>query len=293
MKKVRTAVFPVGGLGTRFLPATKSTPKEMLPVANKPLVQYAFEEAREAGIEKFIFVTGRNKNTLMNHFDHAYELQDVLSDRGKEEELRQTKAWLPKAGHIAFVRQQEPIGLGHAIWCARDFIDEPFVVILPDEMVKSKNGENVIADMIKLHDDKGGNCNIVALGEIDKKKSASYGIVDFRNREGNSMEIVNMVEKPKPEDAPSNLCITGRYLLQPSIFSQLENIGRGAGNEIQLTDALKQMLSTTKTYGFEFIGDRFDCGRVLGFVEANIAYALSDKNIGADVAKILEKYTKK
>jgi UTP--glucose-1-phosphate uridylyltransferase len=294
MKKVKTAVFPVGGLGTRFLPATKSTPKEMLPIANKPLVQYAFEEARDAGIEKFIFITGRNKNSLMNHFDHAYELQTVLTERKKEEALYEAKGWLPKAGHIAFVRQQEPLGLGHAIWCARDFIcDEPFIVILPDEMVKSKHGENVIADMISLHEEKGGNCNVIAVGEVDKSETLKYGIIAPKNKSGNSMEIVGMVEKPKPEDAPSNLCITGRYLLEPKIFEYLEKTKKGAGNEIQLTDALTEMLKTNKAYGFQFESDRFDCGNVLGFIEANIAFALANEKIGADVMKILEKYTKK
>ena len=294
MKKVRTAVFPVGGLGTRFLPATKSTPKEMLPIANKPLVQYAFEEARAAGIEKFIFITGRNKNSLMNHFDHAYELQCILNERKKEEALQSAKGWLPKAGHIAFVRQQEPLGLGHAIWCARDFVcDEPFIVILPDEMVKSKNGENVTADMIDLYEKKGGGCNVIAVGEVDKDKTHKYGIIDPKDREGQSMEIVGMVEKPKPEDAPSNLSITGRYLLEPKIFDYLKNTQKGAGNEIQLTDAMKEMLKTNKAYGFQFDSDRFDCGSVLGFIDANIAFALSDEKIGKDVMKILEKYTKK
>ena len=218
MRKVKTAVFPVGGLGTRFLPATKSMPKEMLPIANKPIIQYAFEEARDAGIEKFIFVTGRNKNAINNHFDHAYELESKLDEKNKSQELTQVMGWLPEAGQMAFVRQQKPLGLGHAIWCARNFIahDEAFVVILADEMMmQSKDRKrNFLGEMIDLYQSKEATASIVAVDEIEMKDTNKYGIIKTES----GATITDMVEKPKPEVAPSNLAITGRYILQPEIF---------------------------------------------------------------------------
>lgn len=293
MKKVRTAVFPVGGLGTRFLPATKSTPKEMFPVANKPLIQYAFEEAKAAGIERFIFITGRNKNLIMNHFDHAYELQNVLSEKKKEKALEEVSSWLPKAGHIAFVRQQGPLGLGHAVWCARDFVgDEPFVVMLADEMIYNKDGSNFTKDMIDLYEQKGGNCNIVAVGDVDKSETYKYGIVDPKDDNGSSMQIVDMVEKPKPEDAPSNISLTGKYLFDAKIFSYLENQKVGAGGEIQLTDAMKEMAQSEEFYGLRFTGERFDCGSILGYLDANIAYSLANNEIEDKVKELINKYYK-
>ncbi len=290
MKKVRTAVFPVGGLGTRFLPVTKSMPKEMLPIANKPIIQYAFEEARDAGIEKFIFVTGRNKAAINNHFDHAYELESKLDEANKAKELEQVISWMPEAGKIAFVRQQKPLGLGHAVWCARDFIgDEPFVVILADEMMmQSKNRKrNFLGEMIDFYESKNEKASVIAVGEIENKDSTKYGIIKNEGIE----KVVDMVEKPKPEVAPSNLAITGRYILQPEIFEYLEKFQLGSGGEIQLTDAMKEMCKKFPYY-YKIIDElRFDCGNVLGYLEANIAFALNDEKISSDVKKIIKKYS--
>lgn len=289
-RKVKTAIFPVGGLGTRFLPATKSMPKEMLPIANKPIIQYAYEEARAAGIEKFIFVTGRNKNAINNHFDHAYELESKLDEKRKEEELKKTVSWMPDAGEIAFVRQQKPLGLGHAIWCARNFIasDEPFVVILADEMMsQSKDRErNFLGEMIDLYYQKEELSSVVAVGEIDIKESTKYGIIADKGEEG----ICDMVEKPNPEVAPSNMAITGRYILQPEIFQYLSKFEIGSGGEIQLTDAMKAMCKTLPYYYKKIDERRFDCGNVLGYLEANIAFALENKDIEQDVKNIIKKY---
>jgi UTP--glucose-1-phosphate uridylyltransferase len=291
MRKVKTAVFPVGGLGTRFLPATKSMPKEMLPIANKPIIQYAYEEAREAGIEKFIFVTGRNKNAINNHFDHAYELESKLDERNKSQELNQVMGWLPEAGQVAFVRQQKPLGLGHAIWCARNFIahDESFVVILADEMMmQSKDRKrNFLGEMIDLYEKKEERASVVAVGEIDIKDSNKYGIIAVEDAE----KITDMVEKPKPDVAPSNLAITGRYILQPEIFEYLSKFEIGSGGEIQLTDAMKAMCKQHPFYYKKIDEVRFDCGNVLGYLEANIAFALRDEKITSDVKKILKKYS--
>lgn len=291
MRKVKTAIFPVGGLGTRFLPATKSMPKEMLPIANKPIIQYAFEEARDAGIEKFIFVTGRNKNAINNHFDHAYELESKLDENRKSKELADVVGWMPSAGQIAFVRQQKPLGLGHAIWCARNFIaeNEPFVVILADEMMmQSKNRKkNFLAEMIDDYQKKEEVSSYVAVGEIAREDSHKYGII----RNEGEAKIIDMVEKPKAEDAPSNLAITGRYILQPEIFSYLENLEIGSGGEMQLTDAMKKMCKDFPYYYKKIDELRFDCGNVLGYLEANIAFALHDEKISADVKKILKKYS--
>lgn len=291
MRKVKTAVFPVGGLGTRFLPATKSMPKEMLPIANKPIIQYAFEEARDAGIEKFIFVTGRNKNAINNHFDHAYELESKLDEKNKSQELGQVMGWLPEAGQMAFVRQQKPLGLGHAIWCARNFIahDEAFVVILADEMMmQSKNRKrNFLGEMIDLYQSKEETSSIVAVDEIEMKDTNKYGIIKIEG----SASITDMVEKPKPEVAPSNLAITGRYILQPEIFEYLEKFEVGSGGEIQLTDAMKAMCKNHPFYYKKLDEIRFDCGNVLGYLEANIAFALNNEAIQQDVKKILRKYS--
>lgn len=291
MRKVKTAVFPVGGLGTRFLPATKSMPKEMLPIANKPIIQYAFEEARDAGIEKFIFVTGRNKNSINNHFDHAYELESKLDEKNKSQELSQVMGWLPEAGQMAFVRQQKPLGLGHAIWCARNFIahDEAFVVILADEMMmQSKNRKrNFLGEMIDLYQSKEETSSIVAVDEIEMKDTNKYGIIKIEG----SATITDMVEKPKPEVAPSNLAITGRYILQPEIFEYLEKFEVGSGGEIQLTDAMKAMCKNHPFYYKKLDEIRFDCGNVLGYLEANIAFALNNEAIQQDVKNILKKYS--
>jgi UTP--glucose-1-phosphate uridylyltransferase len=291
LRKVKTAIFPVGGLGTRFLPATKSLPKEMLPIANKPIIQYAFEEARDAGIEKFIFVTGRNKNAINNHFDHAYELESKLDERNKSEELAQVMSWMPSAGQLAFVRQQRPLGLGHAVLCAKNFIakDEAFVVILADEMLlmRKDRKQNFLRDMIDSYESKQEISSIVAVGEIDILESNKYGII----RNSDDQKIIDMVEKPKPELAPSNLAMTGRYILQPEIFEYLERLEPGSGGEIQLTDAMKLMCLQHPFYYQKITDQRFDCGNVLGYLEANIAFALDNEVIKGDVLKILKKYS--
>ena len=291
MRKVKTAIFPVGGLGTRFLPATKSMPKEMLPIANKPIIQYAYEEARDAGIEKFIFVTGRNKNAINNHFDHAYELESKLDEKNKSQELAQVMSWLPDAGQIAFVRQQKPLGLGHAIWCARNFIakDEAFVVILADEMMQqsSDRKRNFLGEMIDLYQKKEDVASIVAVDEIAMQDTNKYGIIKTEGEE----TITDMVEKPKSDVAPSNLAITGRYILQPEIFEYLAKFEVGSGGEIQLTDAMKAMCKNHPFYYKKIDEVRFDCGNVLGYLEANIAFALSNGAICEDVKKILKKYS--
>lgn len=287
MKKIRKAVFPVGGLGTRFLPATKSIPKEMLPVVSKPLIQYAFEEAKEAGIEQFIFVMGRNKNAISNHFDNSYELQNVLSSKEKALELELTKGWMPPAGSIVFLRQQEPKGLGHAIHCARNVVgEEPFAVVLADELLKSKT--NFLTEMINLYNKTHGN--IIALGEVKKEMVSNYGIVKAEVQ-GSECKISDMVEKPALKDAPSNLSIAGRYILSPEIFSYIEKSKPGSGGEIQLTDAMEAMLASgSEFYGKIFNGERFDCGNPVGFLEANIAYSMENKDMQEAVKNILKKY---
>jgi UTP--glucose-1-phosphate uridylyltransferase len=288
-RKIRKAVFPIGGLGTRFLPVTKALPKEMLPVANKPLIQHAFEEAVAAGIEDFIFITGRNKNIINNHFDHSYELQNILNERDKQAELDMTKSWLPKAGHIAFVRQQEPLGLGHAVWCARNFIgDEPFAVLLADEMLMTDGG--FLNQMCALYQETGAS--VVAVAEVDKHLISNYGIVDVAatsSQHQDSFLIKGMVEKPSPDLAPSNLSITGRYILTPDIFDYLVNAKQGAAGEIQLTDSMHELAQNKDFYALQFKGPRFDCGNYVGFVEANIAYSLEGEH-NTKIAEMLKKY---
>lgn len=288
MNKVRTAIFPVGGFGTRFLPATKSLPKEMLPIANKPLVQYAFEEALDAGIEKFIFITGRNKNTIANHFDHAYELESRLDENSKEQELKKVVGFLPQAGQIAFVRQQKAMGLGHAVWCARNYIakDEPFIVILADELLMpQENVESQLKLMIKKFEKSPLNSSVIGVDEVDRNEVNKYGIIKIIDD-----KIIDMVEKPSPDNAPSCLAINGRYILQPQIFDYLEKFQIGVGGEIQLTDALKEMCKVLPFYYVNNPQLRFDCGNVLGYLEANIAFALNDKNIKEQVKLMLKKY---
>lgn len=291
IKPLRKAVFPVGGLGTRFLPATKAMPKEMLPVVDKPLIQYAFEEAQEAGIEQFIFVTGRNKNIISNHFDHSYELQAILGEKEKKTELRLTKDWLPKAGQVSFTRQQEPLGLGHAVWCARNLVgDEPFAVLLADVIIQSEMA--CLAQMKEVYDKFGGS--VIAVGEVEKKDVSKYGIIEPEGqvKKGQKViEIKGMVEKPKPENAPSNLAITGRYILEPEIFSYLESSKTGAGGEIQLTDAMARMLKNNDFRALKFAGREFDCGDKAGFLEANIAFALERQDLRQDVKNLLKKYS--
>ncbi len=285
MKKVRKAVFPVAGLGTRFLPATKAIPKEMLPVVDKPIVHYAFEEALAAGIEQFIFVTGRNKNAIEDHFDHAYELQHKLSGKEKIKELALTRDWLPSAGSVSFTRQQDSLGLGHAVWCARHLVgDEPFAVILPDDMVLAD--QPCVKQMVEAY--KGGN--MAAVMDVPRDKTKSYGILDIAHSDGKMVTAKGLVEKPEPEKAPSTLSIIGRYILEPGIFSVLENQKKGNGGEIQLTDAMSSMIGKVPFYGYRFDGKRYDCGSREGYLEANIAFALDRDDMKKDVHKILKQF---
>lgn len=273
MQPIRKVVFPVGGLGTRFLPATKSMPKEMLPIVDKPLIHYAFEEARDAGIEQFIFVTGRNKDAIENHFDHAYELERSLSDKRHGKALATARAWLPEPGSVTYLRQQEPLGLGHAVWCARHVVgNEPFAVILADDLVNG--GVPCLKQMVEAYRDLGA-VNMAAVMDVPQERTANYGILDPMQEDGKLVQAKALVEKPLPAEAPSTISIIGRYILQPSIFAMLEGQKRGAGGEIQLTDAMNQSIGgPTPFYGYRFDGTRYDCGEVAGYVEANVALSL-------------------
>lgn len=290
MKKVKTAIFPVGGLGTRFLPATKSMPKEMLPVANKPIIQHAYEEAKKAGIEKFIFITGRNKNAINNHFDFSYELENKLDIDNRQEDIKKASSWLPDPGNIIFIRQQKPLGLGHAVWCARNCIaeDEPFAVILADELIMDPHGkENFLSKMINLFYLKGGSSPVVGVDEVNPDQIDKYGIVQYDL----DQKITNMVEKPEIGSINSNLAIIGRYILTPQIFDYLQNFKIGFNNEIQLTDAMNEMSQNTDYFFHKMAENRFDCGNVLGYIEANLAFSLNDAKISDQVREILAKYT--
>jgi UTP--glucose-1-phosphate uridylyltransferase len=282
MKRIRKAIFPVAGLGTRFLPATKSMPKEMLTVVDRPLIQHVVDEAREAGIEHFIFVTGRNKGVIEDHFDRAYELEATLEGRKKTAELEALLRELPGAGQTSFTRQQQPLGLGHAVWCARDIVgDEPFAVVLPDVLVHHKPG--CLAQMIEAANKLGDKANIVAVEEVPMERVHMYGVVGVGERNGKSFAITEMVEKPPREKAPSNLSITGRYILQPEIFKILESQPRGAGGEIQLTDGMVTLAKSQPFYGVEFEGRSHDCGSKIGFLMANVAYGLARDDISAEL----------
>jgi UTP--glucose-1-phosphate uridylyltransferase len=271
MRKVRKAVFPVAGLGTRFLPATKAIPKEMLTVVDKPVIQYVVDEAREAGIEHFIFVTGRNKAVIEDHFDVQFELYDTLAQRGKDDQLDRLQRLQPGPGQTSFTRQQVPLGLGHAVWCARDLVgDEPFALLLPDMIMQAATG--CMKEMVGLYQETGGN--VIAVQQCDPADAHKYGIVGDGKQIHSGFEITDMVEKPKSGTAPSNYYINGRYILQPEIFGILENQERGAGNEIQLTDAMLKLRKAQAFYGYHFRGRTFDCGAPEGFVEANVAFAL-------------------
>ena len=282
MKPVRKAVFPVAGLGTRFLPATKAIPKEMLTVVDRPLIQYAVDEAREAGIEQMIFVTGRGKGALEDHFDIAYELEAVMKGRGKSlEPLEITR--MP-AGSVVSVRQQEPLGLGHAVGCARAIVgDEPFAVLLPDDLMFGRPG--CLAQMVAAYDRVGGN--IICAQEVPAERTASYGIITPGARDGRLTEVKGLVEKPKPEEAPSNLAVVGRYILQPEVMKLLETQERGAGGEIQLTDAMAGLIGRQPFHGVTFDGERHDCGDKTGFVIANLALALKRDDVAPAVKAFL------
>ena len=276
VKRVRTAVFPVAGLGTRFLPATKAMPKEMLTVVDRPLIQYAVNEAQEAGIEHFVFVTGRNKAVIEDHFDRQYELEQTLQQRGKLGPLSELQRDLPSAGRTSFTRQQEPLGLGHAVWCARELVgDAPFALLLPDMLFKGRPG--VLKQMMDTYEVTGGN--VLAVEHAPIESISSYGVVGRGAGSDNAFRITAMVEKPKPADAPSNLIISGRYILQPEIFSLLADQPKGAGGEIQLTDAMQILMQSQTFVGVRFEGKSFDCGSKLGFLSANVAYALDRPDI--------------
>jgi len=287
IKPVKKAVFPVAGLGTRFLPATKAMPKEMLPVVDKPLIQYAVEEARDAGIEEIIFVTGRGKTVLLDHFDHSFELEQNLIERGKMDTLNEVQEVLGKPGQISSTRQQKPLGLGHAVWCARHFVEnEPFAVLLADDLILAEPG--CLKQMMDVYEDAGGN--IVASEEVPREHTDRYGILDVVEDDGRLARAKGLVEKPKPAEAPSRLCIIGRYILQPEVFEQLDRQEKGAGGEIQLTDALARTIGDIPFHGLRFEGRRFDCGNKLGFLEANVAFALERDDMADGVQEMLKNY---
>lgn len=286
MKKVRKAVFPVAGLGTRFLPATKAIPKEMLTVVDRPVIQYVVDEAREAGIDHLIFVTGRNKGVIEDYFDIQVELSNTLAERGKTAELKLLDDLQPKPGTASFTRQQAPLGLGHAIWCARDLVgNEPFAILLPDMIMQAEKG--CLAEMVALYEKTGGN--VISVEECDPDETHKYGIVGKGDAVGNGFRITGMVEKPKPEDAPSNFSISGRYILQPEIFDILATQEKGAGNEIQLTDGMLKLAESQDFAAYPFTGRTFDCGSKEGFIEANVAFALYRPDIRDKVIGNLEK----
>ena len=283
--RVRTAVFPVAGLGTRFLPATKAMPKEMLTVVDRPVIQYAVDEAREAGIEHFVFVTGRNKGVIEDHFDRQFELEHTLEARKKNDALRELQSDLPSAGQTSFTRQQEPLGLGHAVWCARELVgNQPFALLLPDMVFMAKPG--VLKQMMAAYEVTGGN--IVGVEEVDPAEVSSYGIVARGPGPDSGFRITGMVEKPKPEEAPSNLFISGRYILQPEIFQLLAEQTKGAGGEIQVTDAMQMLMRTQPFTGVKYEGKVFDCGSKIGFLSANVAFALDRPDIAKDFRQALQ-----
>jgi UTP--glucose-1-phosphate uridylyltransferase len=278
VKPIRKAVFPVAGLGTRFLPATKAIPKEMLPVVDIPLIQYAVDEAREAGIEQMIFVTGRGKSAIEDHFDIAYELEHTMRERGKSLDVLEPTRLGP--GNCAYVRQQEPLGLGHAIWCARDIVgDEPFAIFLPDEFMVGSPG--CMKQMVDAYASLGGN--LISVLEVPREAVSSYGVIAPGKQDGAITEVTGLVEKPRVEDAPSNLIISGRYILQPEVMQTLKTQEKGAGGEIQLTDAMARMIGTQPFHAVTFAGKRYDCGSKAGYVQANIAIALEREDIGAEI----------
>jgi UTP--glucose-1-phosphate uridylyltransferase len=285
--QVRKAVFPVGGLGTRFLPATKSVPKEMLPVVDTPLIQYAVEEALASGIEDIIFVTGRGKSAIEDHFDHGFELEHALAERGKTAELGLVTGPIQVPGRIAYTRQQTALGLGHAVWCARELVgDEPFAVLLADDLVKAETP--CLAQLLEVHRRTGGN--VVAVMDVPRAHTERYGILEVAADDGTLAEVKGLVEKPAPKDAPSTLSIIGRYVLLPEIFAELDRQERGAGNEIQLTDAMARRIGHAPFHGLRFEGRRFDCGDKAGFLEANLAFALAREDLAGQVREFLGDY---
>lgn len=284
-RKVTKAIFPVAGMGTRFLPATKSVPKEIMTLVDRPLVQYAIDEARAAGIKEFIFVTSRGKNALEDYFDHSPMLEQELRKKGKDELLEALKSSNMESGAIAYIRQHKALGLGHAVWCARRLIaNEPFAVILPDDVIAAETP--CLQQMVEAYEETGGN--MVAAMEVPPEKASAYGVLDVQEDMGSIVSVKGMVEKPKADEAPSNLAVIGRYILGPSILSNLNQIKSGAGGEIQLTDAIAQDIGTENTvYGYRFRGQRFDCGSKAGFLQATVAFALARDDLRDDLNRFL------
>ena len=282
---VKKAVFPVGGMGTRFLPATKALPKEMLPIVDKPLIQYAVEEAISAGIEEFIFVTGRGKTAIEDHFDQSAELLNLLSKRNKPNDLKKIMEGIPKPGAIAYTRQQEPLGLGHAIWCARNLIgQDTFAVLLADDIFMSQ--KSCLKQMIDEYDGNGG---MVAVEEIEGEEISNYGVLNVESMQGNKIKINGLVEKPEYSSAPSKYAVVGRYILTPKIFEYLDKQKKGAGNEIQLTDALSWTAKNENYFGLKINGERFDCGSKIGYLRANISFAINRDDLSEEILKYLRK----
>jgi len=282
--RVRKAIFPVGGMGTRFLPVTKAMPKEMLPVVDRPLIQYAVDEARAAGIEQFIFVTGRGKSAIEDHFDRSIELEALLEEKGKLAELADIRGSLLQPGSIAYVRQQEPLGLGHAVWCARHLVgDEPFAVLLADDLIQAETP--CLRQMVDVFETEGGN--VVAAMEVADEHTSRYGIIDSGGADGRVRPVTGLIEKPAPGSASSNLAVIGRYILTPDVFTELERGETGAGGEIQLTDAMAKLIGRQPFHGLAFEGRRFDCGDKLGFLEANVAFALERDDLGPGTREML------
>ncbi|MGB3712236.1 MAG: UTP--glucose-1-phosphate uridylyltransferase GalU [Erythrobacter sp.] len=286
-KPIKKAVFPVAGLGTRFLPATKAIPKELLPIVDRPLIQYAVDEAREAGIEQMIFVTGRGKTAIVDHFDIAFELEATMEERGKDLSVLDPTRATP--GDIIVVRQQVPLGLGHAIWCARAIVgDEPFAIFLPDElMIGAAGGSGCMKQMVDAYEETGGN--LISVLEVPRDEVSSYGVIDPGEQSGLLTEVRGLVEKPPVDEAPSNKIVSGRYILQPEVMRVLETQGKGAGGEIQLTDAMARMIGDQPFHAVTFDGNRYDCGSKLGFVEATLALALDRKDMGEEVRALAQR----
>ena len=286
MQKVRKAIFPVGGLGTRFLPATKALPKEMLPIVDKPLIQYAVEEAAEAGIEEFIFVTGRNKSAIEDHFDHSFELEATLAAKHKRQALDTVQQMVRHPGSVIYVRQQEPAGLGHAVWCARHLAQsEPVAVLLADDLIL---GKSCLGEMLSAY--TGGN--MVAVMDVPENETQSYGIVTPGKDDGRIVEVTGLVEKPAPAQASSNIAVVGRYIIEPGVFAHLDRQDRGAGGEIQLTDSLARQIDVVPFHGLRFSGERFDCGSKIGFLQANIAFALQRADLQQGLRGWLDERTR-
>ncbi|MBV2121611.1 MAG: UTP--glucose-1-phosphate uridylyltransferase [gamma proteobacterium symbiont of Stewartia floridana] len=292
VKKIRKAVFPVAGMGTRFLPATKANPKEMLPVVDKPLIQYAAEEAEEAGVSSLVFVTGRNKRSIPDHFDKAYELESELKEAGKTALLEKVQNVLPEDVSCIYLRQSEALGLGHAVLCAEPVVaDEPFAVILADDLIRGDGGVGALEQMAQIYERY--QCSVILVEEVPQEETSKYGIVEVEDDDGETATITSIVEKPKPEDAPSNLGVVGRYILTPRIFSLIKETGRGAGGEIQLTDAIAELLKYEKVRAYRVKGKRYDCGSKLGYLEATVELGLAHEELGDGFKDYLKELAEK